>query len=275
MGVGVPSGDPMSEHNAAPDISTIATADDVDAAIVALYGDSLPRTGVSHVTAVWRPDAGPFITLEINDDTPRCATDYFILNLARARADAIITTGKILRLEPALSHDLDGPGAVPEALAAWRRERLHKKEAPWSVVLTSGRGLDLDHPLFHGTTRPLLYTTPETAQRLHSAAAAHNVTLMPDNHPSLRRAIEHLRTARRAALISIEAGPSTTHGLYEAPLCIDELLLSIYEGKDLPSSVIGDAFLTPASLSARFAVHHHGPRVETPRGPWTFHRHGR
>ena len=134
----------------------VMTAADCAHRVGDIFGTDLTSVcGVIHVTAVWRESLKSFITIKINNTSLHSETDFFLLNLTRARADAIITSGKILREEPEVTHDLQGPVGVPEALGSWRVERLGKTSPPLSVVLTSGRELDFAHPLFQAPTSPL------------------------------------------------------------------------------------------------------------------------
>ena len=73
--------------------------------------------GALHVAAVWRPAGGDRnVVLRISDQTPSSEVDFLLLNLARARAEAIVTTGRILHEEPGVVHDLQGPAPVRAAL---------------------------------------------------------------------------------------------------------------------------------------------------------------
>lgn len=253
------------------EIADLSTADDVQAAVREIYGADLDSTGVVHVTAV-RQRRDVYETLKILPETPKCAHDFFVLNVARARADAIVTTGKILREEPRLEHRLQGPGRVAEALAAWRRDCLGKSRPPVTLVLTSGRDLDLGHPVFKAWTRPVIYTGREGHWRLESRAADHGVEVVGVDEPGVRGAIEFLRYQFGAATISIEAGPSVSCRLYEPPPAVDELLLSVVEVADLPASVRGGKFLTAADVGRVFSRYTVPYRVTTEDGEWRFQR---
>lgn len=250
----------------------IRTADDIDAVVETLYGPDFDprRPGVVHVTAVWRRADAALITLKIESGTPKSEQDFFVLNLCRARADAIITSGKILREEQELRHDLAGPGRVADALASWRH-RLGKSEPPISLVLTSGRGLDLDHPLFRGGTRPLVYTSLEGRERL-TGADERGIEVVADPAPGLRSAIAFLRREREASLIAVETGPSTSMDLYDLPLMVDELLLSTYE-ENLDEALQGGAFLPLEEIEARFMRPEPPFRVHSESGRWSFQRY--
>lgn len=254
------------------DIARLATARDVALRIEEIYGSDLHTTGLIHVTAVWHGGAGAYVTLEIRPETPRCQHDLFALGLARARADAILTTGKILREEPKLTHQLVGPVEVPSALAAWRRDTLGKESAPITLVLTSGRDLDFRHPLFHSGTRAVIFTSREGQWELESQATSHGVEVVGAEHPSPQSAIEFLRREFGAATISIEAGPSVSRQFYEPPLVVDELLLSVYDAPRIPRSVEGGFFQPRSELESFFAEQSEPYRVNTTDGVWSLQR---
>ena len=237
-----------------------------------LLGDDPARAGrVLHVASVWRDASGTARVLRIGPRTPRSDHDRFLLALARARAEAIVTTGRILREEPALTH---GPLGAPElraALAAWRRERLVLASPPWLLVLSSGRGLDPAHPAFHGATRPLLFVPAEAAAELRERFAATEVRVASVPKPSVRLALDHLRRLG-AKRITIETGPTTARALYEEPPGVDELWLATYAGKAPPSEVIGEPFAADARLVA-VLPHASAPCLhDGPSGPWRFER---
>src|SRR5262249_10097985 len=141
-------------------LTTVRTIEDCERRIAEIYGSALDLTaasGVLHVTAVARDSAGALQTIALAPGAPHSATDAFVLNLAPARADAIVTTGRILRSEPRLRHAI-GEDENVACLAGWRRERLGKTSAPLSVVLTGRREVDWRHPLFHQGTKVAVVT---------------------------------------------------------------------------------------------------------------------
>jgi riboflavin biosynthesis pyrimidine reductase len=236
--------------------------------IAALYGEAdLPSpAGIVHVTSVFRPSPGdPLRTLRITTDTPTSTHDRFVLELARMRADAIVTTGRILRLEPQLRY-------VPNPeLLAWRREILGRVAPPTVCVLTRGDDLDLDHPALHGALPALLYTSISAAARLRSDPARENLEIVSTASPSIRDLLDFLQRERAVETCTIEAGPTTSAELHADPPLVDELMLSIFEG-DVPPSARGDAIASEAEL-ARLLPHATAPRtLVEPSGPWTFLR---
>jgi riboflavin biosynthesis pyrimidine reductase len=169
-----------------------------------------------------------------------------------------------------VTHALLGPGPLCDDLRAWRAARLGRREAARSAVLTSGRELDLDHPLLRGATRPLVITTPASAARLAPAAASRGIEFVGLDPLDPRSALAALR-ARGMRSIAIEAGPATALELYDAPLAIDELMLSIYEASALPDGVAGPPFLSPDRLAELLPRASRGSR----EGDWRFERRTR
>jgi riboflavin biosynthesis pyrimidine reductase len=232
--------------------------------------------GVLHVAAVWRPPGlDRHVVLRIREETPRSELDFLILNLARARADAIVTTGRILRQEPALTHDLQGAGGVPNALDAWRRDELGLERPPWLLVLTSGRDLDPGHPAFRSWARPLVFCPFTRVEQVRRQFLGTRVAVSGHPSPSLRSALDHLEQERGARRISIEAGPSTAIAAYDAPARIDELLLSVFEAPEVPATIAGGELPSRRDLERIL-----GPAVATfaaaeESGPWRFERYRR
>ena len=244
----------------------LTTAAEVDAELWRMYGADLARSaGVVHVAAVWQASPDRHVVIAIGDDAPASAHDSFALQAARARADAIITTGQNLRAEPALTHDLQG--AAAPGLSAWRRERLGKDQPPILLVLTSGRDLPLDHPALHATNAPLLFTSHAGAARLPDTAI-HIVSVAA---PDIRAAIAHLR-ADGCRTILIEAGPSTASALYQPPVAVDELLLSVFHGASLPARAQARDFVSLARVRAYLPHASAGLAEDQASGPWRLWR---
>lgn len=216
-----------------------------------LFGGEPLSSGILHPAAVWQDGGGRLVTIRIGPSSPRSALDSFSLNLARARADAIVTTGKNLRSEPDLLHDLQGPGHLPGALEAWRRERLGKHGPPISLILTTGKELDFTHRLFQGGTKVLVFTTNEAAKGLKAEAEAAGAEIVGEAEPSIRSALRFLRR-RGAQTVAVEAGPSTSGELYRAPVVVDEALLSVYGAPDLAAELQGGELPGWQQLSAQF-----------------------
>jgi riboflavin biosynthesis pyrimidine reductase len=249
-------------------VSEAAAVQRIETRLRSLYGSPPGEVAVLHVAAVWRARGGELRVLRSGAEAPASDTDAFALSLARARADAILTTGRILREEPRVTHDYL---PIPERadLAVWRRLALGLREPARSAVLTRGREIDLDHPLFGAEPRPWILTSPEAAARLRPEAAARGVEAVGLDPLHVRHALREL--ARRGMrCVSIEAGPETALELYAQPLAIDELMLSVYEGP-LAAAAIGPAFLEQGRIEA-LLPHASAPhRAEA----WSFQRRTR
>jgi len=227
--------------------------------------------GVLHVTAVGRTFGGGLDVIAIGPGAPASRTDFFLLNLCRARADAIVTTGRILRSEPDVHHGVQGTGDEPAMLAAFRRETLGKTRAPRSVVLTSGLDLDLGHPMFHGARPALVATGSRGAAALRARANEADLEIAELPRPDLRAVVEML-AREGCGTICVEAGPATSLDLYRAPIAVDELVLSTWEERVLPEGLRAGRFLPGQDLEA--LLPRHGPvaeRIEE-SGRWSFRR---
>lgn len=232
--------------------------------------------GVLHVAAVWRPlGEERNVMLRIRDDTPESATDGLLLGVARARAEAIVTTGRILREEPRVTHDLQGPAGVVRALRAWRRDGLGLDAPPWLLVLTGGRDFDPCHPALHAWARPIVLCPAARARELERLAAGAPIDVVGHERPGLRAAIDHLRSERGARRISIEVGPSTAIGAYGEPVAVDELLLSVFAERDLPAALAGGELPSPARLERLFGPPRGAFTIGEPGGRWSFERYRR
>ncbi len=248
----------------------LSDAASVDRAARILFGSALEsRPVVSHSGAVWNdPESQKLTTLRINEHAPKSDLDFLSLHIARARADAIVITGKILRDEPSLRYDLRADARWGEALVEWRERTWGLWESPWLLILTASGQLDFSHPALHGWPRPVIFTSDRTAAR---KLADSPFPVVADAKPDIRKAIHHLQVARDCQCISIEAGPSTAVSLYERPAVVNELLLSVYLGKNIDDRARGAPLIELARLRDRF-------RSETSathrcQGQhWSFHR---
>ena len=249
------------------------SAADCERRIRRLYGGPLPvHAGVLHVTSAWRSPDGTLPALEIGPDAPPSDHDLFVLNLARARCDAILTTGEILRRETSLTHEFQGPPERVGSLRDWRGSAAARPEAPWSVVLTSGRDIDLDHPLFGAAPRALVATSASGRRRLAEAAAARGIEVVGLPRTGLREVTEFLRRERAVGSVCVEAGPTTANGLYTEPLGLDELMLSVFEEPGLNPAVAGAAVPDGERLSRCFRRESEPCEISEPSGRWSFRR---
>jgi riboflavin biosynthesis pyrimidine reductase len=250
------------------------SAELIDQKIETLYGADVSAVGgVIHVASVWSDPKGVLHNLLINDSTPLSLLDEFVLSLARMRADAIVTTGRILRLEPEMTHAPDEDEA--EDLLEWRATRAERDEPPLSVVLSRGEDIDLEHPVLHSWSRPMIYTQYAGARALDVAARARGIELVGEADPSLASLLTYLRAARGCETIVIEAGPSTTAALYVAPGQVDELMLSVCRSPWIDEAARGAPFVTRALLTSAGLALVSELSSEEESGPWSFQRYRR
>ena len=254
----------------AASIVELTDARSVDHAARALFGGPLDgRPRVSHSFAAWREAQDePLTTININEHSPKSDLDFLVLHMARARADAIVITGKILRDEPNLRYDLRADPRWGNALLSWRERRWDLCDPPWLLILTGSGDIDFEHPVFHGWGNPLVFTSDRTASRKLAAAPC---PVVADEAPDIRGAIRHLQLTRECTCISVEAGPTTARELYQRPAIVDELLLSVYLAPALDDLAKGDPLVTLSEVRSFFraetsATHKDGEQR------WSFYR---
>jgi hypothetical protein len=110
----------------------------------------------------------------------------------------------------------------------------------------------------------------ELSERVRGTALAGHLEVVGREAPSLRDTLDLLRRDRGLASICIEAGPSSSLGLYEAPLAIDELMLSVYQGAQIAPAARGGSF--PSLLLTESFDERHRTSVDEASGPWSFRR---
>ena len=260
----------------------------VDEVVERILGDCLPgridgsralrQSIVLHVAAVVVV-GGERRVLRINEQTPRSAVDYFLLNATRAWADVVVTSGKIVRDEPELSFDLDGPSGVSaSALAAARAART---AVPLHVgVLSSGSGLSENLSVWQTEAAFTLITSDGGKQESAQWAAGAGVALQALDPVGPRAAVEWARDSAeplgnagepgsRSNRVSVELGARSSVHLYgnasgEARPLVDVLALSEYDGP-VPDPVVGEPFLPGIDLKRLYS-----PGPATSSGDWRF-----
>lgn len=254
----------------APSLVELTDAASVDRAARALFGGPLDvRPAVSHSFAAWSSgDDAPLTTIRINEFGPKSDLDFLALHIGRARADGIIITGKILREERNLAYDLRSDPRWGDALADWRVRRWGLCDPPWLLILTGRGDIDFNHPVFHGGVRPIIFTGDRAAARKLAAAPC---PVVADEAPDIRRAIRHLQLARDCDCVSIEAGPSTARTLYESPMAVKELLLSVYSESSLDERARGAPLVKLSEVRQRFRTETSATH-RTHDQHWSFHR---
>ena len=155
------------DRTIATEISNASSSERIKRLSRKFYGASLdPVTGVVHVASVGSPSDDHYVVLRIHDTTPQCIEDRFALEFTRARVDAIVLTGRILRDEPRLRYDWSRLGGLGEGLRRWRIDH-GLDPTPRLLVLTRGRDVPLDHPVLGGVPDCL----PSISQALEIAAS--------------------------------------------------------------------------------------------------------
>jgi riboflavin biosynthesis pyrimidine reductase len=233
-----------------------------------LYGSAATRTvsGVLHCLSAVETADGRLHVIKIGPYAPKSSTDFFVLNYWRAHADAIVTTAAIVRAEPALSHELQGPQA--SELATFRKLRLNKLEGPLCAILTRTGDVPLAHDLWNDKLPYRVLTSPERASTMQAELASRaEVVGLPDL--DVTSAVAWLRE-QGATNILIEAGPSTANALYGSMPGVDHLLISRFQGLFDPAAV-GGALVEPAHLFSGRSRVACSERTEE-SGPWRFER---
>lgn len=234
-----------------------------------LYGVLPPPRGVVHVVSATRTADGRLHVIAIGPHAPRSATDFFVLQLFRARAAAVLSTAQILRAEPQLSLAFAGPWA--QALAAHRTQLLGEEPLACAILTQSG-GVPAQHPLFRDPVQKLVFTMPERAAEL-SRRLGSEVEVLGEADLTARLALQRL-AERGACSISVEAGPSTASTLYGAEPCVDELWLSRVDIPSLDPRAVGTALPPDELLFAGLTLASSVSRAEQ-SGTWHFQRYVR
>ncbi|MCG8590583.1 MAG: dihydrofolate reductase family protein [Proteobacteria bacterium] len=235
--------------------------------------DRRSDAGVLHGTAAWASPNGPLLCLRIDAHTPASPTDFFALSLARARADAIVTTGATLRAEPELRHEA-GTGALARGLADWRSRVAERTAPPVSVVLTRSGELDADHALLADPARRVWIATGEDGARaLAPRRLPAHVEVWTLAQPSLRAVVAGLRSERGLGTVVVEAGPSAARELYTPPVAVDELWLSLCGVEPAPDVVEHAPLPSLTELEHRLGPPRSGVDGDEPSGPWSFRRY--
>lgn len=201
----------------------LASAEGIDRAAQALFGNLPAASGLSHVFS----ECDGFVP-RIGPESPKAHVDSFVLQLSRARSEAILLTGQILRDEKALTLRL------PPHFIEWRRRRHLPSTGPTVYVLSRHGGFD--HPLQSEATLLL----PQCA------AASEGWKAEYFEGVEVGDALDHL--ARRHDCLSIEAGPEVALQCYGAGRVVE--VLRCRAKFDLPTSARAGRAPTRAVLNA-------------------------
>lgn len=264
---------PAHRGGHADDLSWLATAQNVRDELSSLLGDACESApSVIHVAMVARRADGSFGVLRLQS-APNGHHAWFLRNVARARADAVITTGKILRDEPRIDLSVQGPGELGAGLWRFRRERLGKTEPPLLLVLTHGQGLDPDHPTWASPGRELVFTEPTAAPTLTQSLGERRVEIITRENSDIRSAIAYLNQERGVRTVTVETGPTTSRQLYQAPVAVEELLLAVCEDPPASGGEQTGAFLSDEELRQVFGEPRYSSSLSEDSGSWTLRRY--
>jgi len=246
---------------------------DVARELTELHGTAEPpRPGVLHIMHVARAPDGRLAALRVGTpSSPKSESDFFVVNAARAHADAILTSAENLRREPALSHALSGPWA--DALVRYRRDVLHKHAPVTCAILTRSGELPYPHPVWSDGTNKIVLSPSspalagERAEPLHRWQRENHVEMASLPDLDAVSAVRWLHD-QGFALISVEAGPRTVAALYAAA-AVSELWLTHWESVTAEAEFAGalpdDATLLRGLTlrgSSRRTEHGHSFRFE-------------
>lgn len=198
-------------------------------ALLGLQGaEFTPPAGVLHVCSAFDAADDTIRAIRIGEGAPGSEHDSFLLRAARAQADAIITTGSILRHEADVTLEL-GDDAIGRALTRYRRAGLGKLSPPRSVILSASGDLPEQHPLFADWTTTSIWTSPERVAEVRARVPG-DVDVIGHDGDVAGAVLAYLAKCD-ATRVSLETGPSAVAPFYEAQR-VTELWCSRYEDVD-------------------------------------------
>ncbi len=249
-----------------------------------LYGsvDWSRQVGVLQVMAIV---ASPRVVIALGPAAPTSGTDRFVLGVARARADLVLTSGAILRAEPDLVHRFSDDPTEDDALQRWRRERLGRDRPPALGVLSRSGQIPGHHPAFRFAQAGFVWTGRSGRARLGgrvgalavidsvgdrstgvevgvgvgpvpATAAGYPAARWPGGRwaGNLGGAIAYARSFG-AATVLVEAGPTLTRALYSGPRRADGAGAALAEPPGLLDELLLSRFegrLDPSAVGRAF-----------------------
>ncbi len=211
----------------------------IERRLEALYGtvDWAAAGGLLHVAAV---EGARRRVIAIGPHSPPSAADRFVLGAARARSDALVTSGAVLRAEPRLVHRLAETAAEESGLQAWRLHRLGRSRPPQLIVLTREGEIPVHHPALQLAPGGFVWTSEAGRARLGGRVGALDViagippraggrkgpgsglrsgrdAASVGEAGGLAEALEHALSQPGVETVLVEAGPSLASSLYPDP----------------------------------------------------------
>jgi len=251
---------------------------DLEDQIRSLYGDVAwtRARGILHVMAIVdREDA----LIAIGPAAPHSEIDRFVLGLASARSELILTTGAILRSEPVLEHRYAEDAETNGSFVGWRRKALGLEGAPALCVVSRSGKIPENHPALRFARAGMVWTSKAGRERLGPSLGRLSVEVGISGGgvaASLGALLRRARSRFRAQTILLEAGPTISAEFYRRPQTgcprIDELLLSRFEGA-ARREAIGPSFESRAAIRELFPDPPTSRRIDAPSGAWNFDRY--
>lgn len=243
----------------------------IERRVEGLYGpvDWSRQAGLLQVAAI---AVSPRVVIALGPTAPASETDRFVLGVARARADLVLTSGAILRAEPGLVHRFFDDPEQDRALQRWRRERLGRDRPPGLGILSRSGQIPADHPALRFAKAGFVWTSRSGRARLGGRVGALEVIdaigersagpgpgagagsgawagdRVGDQASSgaasrwaedLGGAIAHARSSGVGTVL-IEAGPTLTRALYPGPRRAD----ATEDGSAEPPAMLDELLLS-------------------------------
>ncbi len=156
--------------------------------------------------------------------------DQMVMGLLRAVADAVIVGAGTLRASPQHLWIAETTYRPLAEVYQMLRRTLGKTEPPLNVIVTAQGEIDLQLPVFHTESIPvLIVTTTEGERRLRKPNRSIGVpigTVEGAGSLTARSILEIVTHMRRCEVILTEGGPHLI-GDFFAEKCLDELCLTL------------------------------------------------
>jgi riboflavin biosynthesis pyrimidine reductase len=162
---------------------------------------------------------GPVVASANGIDREGGLADFWVLNVLRAHADAIVVGAKTLQSEPEVVFSCLDPDLIAE-----RSEKLGKKtECPFTFVVSlDGEDIPFDHPIFSGKETPTFIATCHRGGRYLKQQAHEDVLLagpfdtcaQVDESSLQQQMVEGFQAGKKVILMTGEDEPDARVFLY-------------------------------------------------------------